>query len=135
MQNALGDCRTLCHDENGKCGYIQWQYIDILNDVQEDFGFSIAKKLEKKHSLWTKHKMNVKVTAQTLSSSIASAIDFLCDNVNLPEFHTSEGTSDFIKKIDLLFNLLNSRNPFAQGNKQPVTKKNICLIGVPNVRN
>ena len=57
-----------------------------------------------------------------LSSSVASAIDFLCDEVNLPEFHTSEGTSDFIKKIDLVFDLLSSRNPFAQGNKQPATE-------------
>ena len=41
----------------------------------------------------------------------------------MSEFHTSESTFDFIKKIDLVFDLLNSRNPFAQGNKQPVTKK------------
>ena len=86
-------------------------------------GFSLANKLKKKHILWMKHKMNVKVAAQTLSSSVASAIDFLCDEVNLPEFHTSEGTSDFIKKIHLVFDLFNSRNPFAQGNKQPFTKK------------
>ena len=58
--------------------------------------------------------MNVKVAAQTLSSSVASGIDFLHDEVNLPEFHTSEGTSDFIKKIDLVFDLLNSRIPFGQ---------------------
>ena len=60
-----------------------------------------------------------------LCSSVASAIGFLCVEVNLPEFHTSEGTSHFIKKIDLFFDLLNSRNPFAQGNKQPVTKINL----------
>ena len=98
----------MCHDENGKCSYIQWQNIDMLNNVQEDLWFYLANKLKKKHISWTKHKMNVKVAPQTLSSSAASAIDFLCDEVNLPEFHTSEGTSDFIKKIDLVFDLLNS---------------------------
>ena len=63
MQNTLGDYKTLCHDENGKHSYIQWQYIDMFNDVQEDLGFSLANKLQKKHILWTKHKMNVKVAA------------------------------------------------------------------------
>ena len=64
MQNTLSDYKTLCHDKNSKHSYIQWQYIDKLNDVQEDLGFSLSNKLKKKHILWTKHKMNVKVAAQ-----------------------------------------------------------------------
>ena len=73
--------------------------------------------------------MNVKVAAQTLSASVASAIDFLCEEVNLPEFEGSEATSDIIMKIDILFDPLNSRNPFAKDTKQPVTKKYLPLWG------
>ena len=35
---------------------------------------------------WAKHKMNVKLAAQTLSSSVATAIDFLRTEAQLPEF-------------------------------------------------
>ena len=44
--------------------------------LQEDVGFSFANKLKKKHLLWEKHKMNVKLAVQTLSLSVATAIDF-----------------------------------------------------------
>ena len=84
-----------------------------------------ANKLKKKHILWAKHKMNVRLAAQTLSSSVASAIDFLCEEVNLGEFVGSEATSDFIKRIDTLFDLLNSQNPHAKGTKAPVTLQNM----------
>ena len=56
---------------------IQWQYIEDVNILQEDIGFTFANKLKCKHIMWTKHKMNVSMAAQTLSHSVASAIDFL----------------------------------------------------------
>ena len=36
-----------------------------------------------------KHKMNVSVATQTLSSLVANAINFLCVEANLPEFQGS----------------------------------------------
>ena len=65
--------------------------------------------------------MNVKLAAQTLSSSVASAIDFLRDEALLPEFQGSEATYEFIKRIDLAFDLMNSRNSLEKGSKQAVT--------------
>ena len=94
MQNALGDYKTLCHDENGKCSCIQWQYIDMLNDVHEDLGFSLATKLKKKHFLWTKHKMNVKVAAQTFK--------FLCSKVPLTSYMMKSICLNFIQVKVLL---------------------------------
>ena len=73
--------------------------------------------------------MNVKVADQTLSVSVASVIDFLCDEVNLSEFEGSEAASDFIMKIDIMLDMLNSRNPFAKGTKQPFTKEYLPLWG------
>ena len=111
----LGDYQTISHRLESK--QIKWEYIDRLNDVQEELGFSLANKLTKKHIIWEKHKMNVKMAAQTLSASVASAIDFLCDDIEHPDFEDSESTTSFIKRMDVAFDLLNSRNPFGKGFK------------------
>ena len=63
--------------------------------------------------------MNVKVAAQTLSSSAAGAIEYLM-NSGHPKFADAEGAIRFICIIDKLFDLLNSRNPFGKGFKKPL---------------
>ena len=65
--------------------------------------------------------MNVSMAAQTLSGSVAKAIDFLRDDLSMAKFQESEDTCEFIRKVDTAFDLLNSRNPFAKSTKQPVT--------------
>ena len=45
--------------------------------------------------------------------------------MELSESEGSEHTSEFIKRMDTAFDLLNSRNPFAKGNKAPVTSKSL----------
>ena len=45
--------------------------------------------------------------------------------MELSEFEGSKHTSEFIKRIDTTFDLLNSRNPFRKGNKAPVTSKSL----------
>ena len=44
MQNLLRDYKTICCEENGLLKPIRWQYIEGLNDVQENPGFSLANK-------------------------------------------------------------------------------------------
>ena len=127
MQNLLHDQKVICYEENGTIQRIKWQYIEALNSVQEDLGFSLANMLKKQHIFWTKHKMNVRIAAQTLSSSVASTIDFLQEQTDLPEFKGSEPTTHFINQVDMIFDILNSRNPFAKGHKAPVTKENLSL--------
>ena len=56
MQNLLGDYKTICCEENGLLKAISWQYIEGLNDVEENHGVSLANKLKKKHIVWEKHK-------------------------------------------------------------------------------
>ena len=96
MQNLLGNKKVTQHIENGQAHMINWHYIEALNDIQENLGFSLANKLKMKHVLGTKHKMNVSLAAQTLSSSMVTAIDFLHVEANLPEFQGSEATTYFI---------------------------------------
>ena len=103
---------------------IQWCFLEDLNAVQEMLGFSIANKLKKKHITWQKHKMYVDLAVQSLSNSVADATDFLCDELAHSTFQGSEATTEFIRKIDVMFDLLNSKNSFLKGTKAPVTLTN-----------
>jgi len=62
--------------------------------------------------------------AQTLSSSVADAIEFCCEYLNLPQFQGCKATVAFLRMIDRLFDVLNSRNPFAKGYKSPLRRAN-----------
>ena len=65
--------------------------------------------------------MNVKLAAQTLSSSVADAIEFLASSQEYKnKFPNSSGAIKFIRIIDRLFDILNSRNPMGKGFKQPL---------------
>ena len=45
--------------------------------------------------------MNVRLAAQTLSSSVADVIEFLDKSTHLPSFCDSHGTVKFIRTIDI----------------------------------
>ena len=105
--------------------YIKWQNFRELNSLQEKVGLTFKNKLSSKHIAWTKNKMKVKLAAQTLSSSVAAAFEFLREDMNVSEFQGSEGTSIFVQKIDVAFVILNSSNPFAKGSKAPVNTQSL----------
>ena len=69
--------------------------------------------------------MNVRVAAQTISSSVADAIDFLREDVGKDEFTGSEETTDFLRKVDKLFDLLNTKNIHERGSKAPLCIENM----------
>ncbi len=59
--------------------------------------------------------MKVKLAAQTLSSSVADALVFCDEVMSNNEFRDCVATVKFIRIIDRLFDVLNSRNPIANG--------------------
>ncbi|GFR90178.1 THAP domain-containing protein [Elysia marginata] len=85
----------------------------------------LANKISNKHINYAKAKMNVRLAAQTLSNSVADAIDFMREDEHHPDFINSEATCQFIRNIDQLFNLCNSRNPIANGLKSKVDGVNL----------
>lgn len=125
MRNLLANYKVISEKVNDRNHHIKWEYIEALNALQEELGLTLANNLRRKHVDWTKHKMNVKLAAQTLSASVASAIDFLRDDMNIPQFQGSEATTHFIRKIDMAFDFLNSRNPHGKGFKAAVTRQNL----------
>ena len=124
-RNLLGDYKVLKHiDNTGQIQLIKWSYIQELDDLQQKQFLNIANKIRGNHIKYTKHKMKVKLAAQVFSSSVADAIDFLRKDIQHPSFIGSEATVTFIRNIDLLFDLLNTRNPFAKGYKRPLSNSN-----------
>jgi hypothetical protein len=98
---------------------VTWRFFKKLCLIQEEHGLKMANKLSPKHLQFEIHKMKVNLAAQTLSSSVADAIEFLDNVMELPDFKDSQGTVIFCR-TDRLFDMLNSRNPLGKGYKQPL---------------
>lgn len=71
------------------------------------------------------HKLllQVALAAQTLSSSVATALEFV-NQLGYGDFTNVDGTVSFLRTIDQLFDILNSRIPGATGFKAPTTREN-----------
>ncbi|EFN74744.1 THAP domain-containing protein 9, partial [Camponotus floridanus] len=121
-RNALADFKEFRTDD----GNIEWRYIIQLYQLQNQLTFRFKNKLNSQCINWWQNKMKVKYAAQTLSSSVATAIEFL--KQYCPEFHDSEATITFIKAIDRLFDFMNSRNPFGIGFHAPITRNNFNAL-------
>ena len=114
-RNALADMGSFI---DGDGNIIRWKHIEELQNIQEQEGLNLANKLSSNHIQFQSHKMKVNLAAQTLSSSVADAIEFLDLTQNLSS--NSKGTTKFIRTIDQLFDMLNSRNPIGKGSKKPL---------------
>ena len=115
-RNALADIKILLDIEGN---IIDWDHIKILQSIQQEEGLKFANKLSKGHVNFHRHKMNVKIAAQTLSSSVAYALEYLM-NAGHPELQNAKGTIQFLRVIDKIFDLLNSRSIFGKGYKRPL---------------
>ena len=119
-RNALAHLGSFIDSEGSR---VHWHHIEELQKLQQQEGLNLANKLSQNHLRFENHKMNVRLAAQTLSSSVANAIEFLGKSAKLPNFSDSHGTVKFIRTIDHLFDILNSRNPLGKGFKAPLRLK------------
>ena len=71
--------------------------------------------------------MKVNLTVQTVSSSVANAVEFLKDDLKLPEFNGCGPTRQCIRTSDRVFDILTSRNPYGKGVKSPLWHSHISL--------
>ena len=111
VRNTLAEKAIILDKDNGK---ILWQYE----------GLRLGSKPKKAHIEWQQQKMKVNLAAQSLSSSVADAIEYCATTLKLPQFQGSEATVKFIRHFDHLFDILNSRNPLAKGYKSPLRANN-----------
>ena len=120
VRNTFADGGIL-YDEVGNA--IRWKYLSDLHTLQEE-GLRLANKLKSSHLCWQKQKMKVNLAAQSLSSSVADALDYCNVKLKLSQFQVSEATSKFLRISDRLFDICNSRNPLAKNFKAPLRKNN-----------
>lgn len=95
--------------------------------MQESEGLHLGNKLRQAHLNFVKQKMKVRLAVQTLSQSVADALDYCRDQLSLPDFKDCSGTVKFIKMINNIFDILNSRSLVAFGYKKALFVKNYEL--------
>ncbi|KAM7281981.1 hypothetical protein ISCGN_002139 [Ixodes scapularis] len=121
VRNCLGSVNHLTDIQGLK---VKWSYIEALEALQQKEGLHLGNKLTKVHMEWAKQKMKVRLAVQTLSSSVADALDFCEYKLKLPQFQGAHATAEFIRIFDRLFDILNSRNPLARSFKAPLRQQN-----------
>src|SRR5688572_2750174 len=109
MRNILAE-KGILTDQNNK--QIRWQHIKDLYALQDREGLKAANKLKRSHIEWYQQKMKVSLAAQCMSRSVANALEFLGQDLGLPQFADVAPTVAFIRVIDRLFDILNSKNRF-----------------------
>ena len=98
---------------------IKWNYIKNLHELQETEGLNLANKLRKQHIQFDTQNMKVKLAVQAFSMSVADATE-LCRKEGLTTFNGSEATVKFIRIMNNLFDILNSRNKLQKNWKKTV---------------
>lgn len=73
-RNRLASLGVLYDGQNNK---IEWRYVVDLEKYQREHNINLGNKITKAHIQWEKKRMSVRIAAETLSDSVASAIEFL----------------------------------------------------------
>lgn len=103
VRNCLMN-RGIIHD--GEDHAIKWNHFEKLEDARVSKGF-VQHKLNKTHIECERNKMNVKLAAQTLSRSVAKAMESLME-AKKPHFQDCIGTIKFTRLFNDLFDVLNT---------------------------
>jgi hypothetical protein len=120
IRNTLGSEKVIISPS----GEVRWEFITSLHSLQEKEGLLAGTKLKKPHIDWERNKMKVSLAAQTLSTSVADALDFLREDLKIDNFQGSAATSEFIRLFDCLFDSFNSRNIYGKKFKAPLKPEN-----------
>ena len=124
-RNTFGDLKNIRSSNENT---ISWEFIENLHTLQEEEGLNLANKLHINHIFWRRHKMKVKLAAQTISSSVADALEFLQNDIKHEKFQNCSATVEFIRSVDRLFDILNSQHPFMRGFKSAIRISNLEII-------
>jgi predicted RNA-binding protein (virulence factor B family) len=68
--------------KNGRGEIIDYKYIILLHELQQTTGLRAGNKLRQKQVTFKKQIMKVNLAAQTLSLSVADALDFWILHIN-----------------------------------------------------
>lgn len=125
IRNTFGDRKTLI-DANNR--FIQWSHIVALHEIQESEGMHLGNKLRNAHINYTKQKMKVHLAVQIFSKSVADALSFCKNDIQLKQFQSCEGTIQFLSIFNDLFDILNSKHMHQLGFKQALNSQNLAIV-------
>lgn len=121
VRTALHDLQEIYIDKSKS---VKWFYIAELNKTQEVEGLHAANRLTRRHINFSQQKMKVKLATQTLSNSVAKAIELL-RKLGYESFSNSQPTESFITLFNDLFDIFNSRSAFGRDFKSPIKSENL----------
>lgn len=113
IYNTFAVKKKLWKPEDGEV--IDWRYIESLERYYEtgmphdDTGFLLI------------CIKNIKLAIQTLSISVADAIDYCCNTLHIDVFQGADATVEFIRFINNSFDVLNSHKFSANGYKKSLS--------------
>lgn len=97
MLKLIRNCLGAEKEIRSSTGLVQWQFVESLHLLQKQEGLRAGTKLTRRHVEFEKNKMKCSLAAQTLSRSVADAIDFCREDLKLPQFQNSQATTEFIR--------------------------------------
>lgn len=106
VRNTLARNKILYDGDNSK---IQWKYIEELEKFRNESGYILTHKLNKKHIQWFRAPMNVRLAVETISNSVADAMEFLMKK-GKKEFLNCSATVKFIRFFNNIFDVLNTKS-------------------------
>lgn len=125
VRNHWESKKVILDSNNNK---IDWNLLCELNKLQEDEGLHFANKITRRHIMFRNNIMKVKLASQVLSTSVATALKFCRENAKLITFKNSEPTEHFVRNMNNLFDVFNSRNMKQFDYKQPLYSRNKDFI-------
>lgn len=116
-RNCLGEVQL-----SSNTGAISFDYVKKIHEIQNQENLKFANKLTTMHVFYKNKKMNVRLAAQVISSSVADTMQFL--QMHDSYFDGATATIEFIRIFDRLFDIMNSRSRFGTGYKSPMSPQN-----------
>lgn len=121
VRNHFGVKRTFVDNNNE---IIDYEFIEKLLTLQVKENCHLSNKLKKQHVFFSRQKMKVKLTTQLLSRSVATALNFCKNILNLEDFQNSGATIKFLNLFNDAFDILNSRSLNGFGYEKALCSKN-----------
>lgn len=94
---------------------IRWQYTEELHKLQEKEGLPLGNKLKMPHFQWWNQTMKVKIAFHLFSSSKSEALEYCELELKYPQLSGCGAKIQFLWTTDVVFDILNSRNPLGKG--------------------
>lgn len=110
-------------------GTIEWKYFKEINNIQNEEGLHAGNKITNKHIYFHNEIMRVYLAVQVLSNSVADSMMFFKSSPQYgSRFKNCDATVKFVKIINNLFDIFNSKSNFAFGFKKAISKQNFDTI-------